>query len=400
MQIHRRVWLVVWGVLLLAADSQVIAQDAREEFSLHPDEQAKQLERPDAVAALVQTTAFIRAGKARSEFRVSGRGLAVAVLDTGINAAHVDFAEGKDILAVRNFTGTGKAADANDGNGHGTNVSGIVAANRQNKGIAPDAKIVALKVLDDKGAGNFRSVEQALAWVLKNHKTHDITVVNVSLGDSLNYSTDSFKSGGVRDRIRKQVAKLRKQRIPVVVAAGNDFFKHKSKQGMGFPAIIRETISVGAVYDADIGPAKYKSGAAAKTTAAGRLTPFSQRLSPGKLASPNRTDIFAPGAPLTSSGTNGKTGQSIMHGTSQAAPVTSGVILLIQQLHKRALGELPKVDQIERWLRLGVVVNDGDDEKDNVTNTGLDYVRLDAYRSLSAVNAQIRVRLLKGDSKP
>jgi subtilisin family serine protease len=187
----------------------------------------------------------------------------------------------------------------------------------------------------------------------------------------------------------------------VVVAAGNDFFVHGSKPGMGFPAIIRECISVGAVYDGNIGSFKYKSGAIAKTTGAGRHTPFSQRLHPSLVSETNQdccTIVFAPGAPTTSSGITGNKSQSIQHGTSQAAPATAGVILLLQHLYqKHHPDELPEVSKLEAWLLTGGLVNDGDDEDDNVTNTGLDYFRLDAMAALSAANSELRADLIKSN---
>jgi len=88
---------------------------------------------------------------------------------------------------------------------------------------------------------------------------------------------------------------------------------------MDYPAIIRQTVSVGAVYDADEGGFNYASGAKAFSTRAGQITPFSQRLHP-TVNRITRTEIIAPGAPVTSSGINGPHGKSVQHGTSQATP--------------------------------------------------------------------------------
>jgi hypothetical protein len=56
--------------------------------------------------------------------------------------------------------------------------------------------------------------------------------------------------------------------------------------------------------------------------------------------------VFAPGAPVTSSGILGEHGESTQHGTSQTAPVTAGLVLLAQALHQRVTGELPTVDDV------------------------------------------------------
>jgi subtilisin family serine protease len=182
--------------------------------------------------------------------------------------------------------------------------------------------------------------------------------------------------------------------VAVVVAAGNDFFTHDSEQGMSYPAIFRETVSVGAVFDANEGSFSYISGAVAFSSDANRITPFSQRLH--ESVNPDtRTDIFAPGAPITSSGIADDHGESIQHGTSQATPVTAGVILLMQQYHLQLTDQLPSVDDLIMWLRNSSVhINDGDDEDDNVMHTGLDFLRLDALNALQTIRRHLRRRLL------
>jgi hypothetical protein len=183
------------------------------------------------------------------------------------------------------------------------------------------------------------------------------------------------------------IQQLRNAGIAVVVAAGNSFFNCKSEQGMGYPAIVSESISVGAVYDSNQGKFTYGSGAKANSTGPDRITPFSQRLH--ETSNPTaKTDIFAPGAPITSSGLTGEHGESIQHGTSQAAPVVSGVILLMQELYKREHKVLPTVDLLEQIMQTsGVPIKDGDDEDDNVKNTGLYFTRIDALNALNTIHA-------------
>src|SRR5688572_27807275 len=93
------------------------------------------------VPFLVEVDEFVRASQARQLFKVTGKGLCAAVLDTGVNTQHVDFA-GR-IAATRNFTpdNNGNANDATDGNGHGTNVAGIVLSNGDHVGMAPGASL-------------------------------------------------------------------------------------------------------------------------------------------------------------------------------------------------------------------------------------------------------------------
>jgi subtilisin family serine protease len=336
---------------------------------------------------LVQVDTLVRATKARQTFDVDGTGLAVAVLDTGLRATHVDFV-GR-VIAQHNVTtdNNGNADDAADGQGHGTNVTGIIAAGGMHMGMAPKVRIVPVKVLSNTGGGSFQGILDGLNWVSNHRVELGITAVCMSLGDGGNYQADDDFSV---DELRSAIAGLRALGVAVVVAAGNDYFSHSSQQGMAYPAIFRETISVGAVYDFDEGPFSYASGAEAFSTAPDRITPFSQRLHQ-KVHAQCRTDVFAPGAPVTSSGISNDESESVQHGTSQAAPVVTGICLLLQQYFKRCTGELPSVDKLEGWIRAGgVTIHDGDDEQDNVLHTDLDFVRIDAVKALDAVRRDLQ----------
>ena len=226
---------------------------------------------PDLTAALVEAEGLIRAKKGRDTFRVSGNGLTVAVLDTGLRVSHTDFA-GK-VLAQVNYTTDygGTLENADDQHGHGTNVGGIIVAKGIHTGIAPGANIIPIKVLTNSGGGSFQSIIDALQWVLDNHATYNISAICMSLGDGGNYRMEAELAGiaAVKDKI----AELRSRKIASVVAAGNDFFRHNSIQGMAYPAIIKEVVSVGAVYDENEGPMNYRGGAKAFTTEKDRITP-------------------------------------------------------------------------------------------------------------------------------
>ncbi len=343
---------------------------------------------------LSEAEGLIRARTARQQFKVSGAGLTVAVLDTGLNAGHVDF-RGR-VLPGRNFTTDGSPTDTTDRHGHGTNVAGIICAAADHTGIAPDARIIPLKVLGDNGGGDFRWVRNALDWVLANHAGLGISVICLSLGDRLNHSGDTgFPGDAIQDRLRRLTA----AGVICCVAAGNDYFTHGSRQGMGYPAIFRETVSVGAVYDANEGSFSY-NGAVAHSTAADRITPFSQRLHESA-AGAAATDIFAPGAPIRSSGIGGPRAESIQHGTSQATPVVCGVVLLLQNLHMRAFGRLPAAPDVLQWMRSSAVkIVDGDDENDNVTHTHQTFRRVDALAALEAANSSATLAVFMAGRTP
>ncbi len=358
--------------------------------AIKPIESPRQFDSPQLGLELVEVDNLVRATEARNAFTVDGSGLTVAVLDTGLRTTHVDFA-GR-VTAQRNFTtdNGGDADDATDGDGHGTNVGGIIVAGGDHIGMAPGAGIVPMKVLGNDGGGSFQAVEDALQWVIDNRDAHNITAVCMSLGAGDNHQEDDFSP---EPTLRKRLEDLRDLGVPVGIAAGNDFATHRSRQGMSFPAILRESVTVGAVYDDFAGPFSYGGGARAFSSAPDRITPFSQRLHED--VSPDcRTDIFAPGAPVTSAGIDNDHGESVQQGTSQATPCVVGIMLLMQQLHVRLTDRLPSVDQLVEWMRRsGETINDGDDENDNVRNTGLDFIRIDAFKALDAIRRDLQKEL-------
>ncbi len=360
-----------------------------------PVDTPRQFDEPMPDGFLKEVSSLIQAPKARRKFGVDGSGMTVAVLDTGLRSSHVDFS-GR-VLTEVNFTNDngGSSSNAADGNGHGTNVAGIIAANGDHVGIAPGANVIPIKVLANNGGGDFGMISDALKWVYDNREAYNISAVCMSLGDGGNYGSDGGPNSA--DAIKQWFKKLRDENVVVLVAAGNDFFRHSSTQGMGYPAILRECLSVGAVYDEREGSFSYGDGATVFESGRDRITPFSQRL---HLSRSNDcfTNIFAPGAPVTSAGINNDHGESTQHGTSQATPVAAGVVLLMQHFFKNANGRLPSVENIETWLtRGGVTINDGDDENDNVVNTGLNFTRVDAVGALRSIRRSIQKGRCSGE---
>jgi subtilisin family serine protease len=386
--IHKAVFA---GIVSISSVVPVWAQQ-QPDVSI-PGEPIQQLDEPELKMMLIESARLIHANEARQQFNVDGAGLTIAVLDTGLRVTHKDF-QGR-VVTSRNFT-TDNGNDpnnANDGNGHGTNVGGIAVAGDIHIGIAPRGSIIPLKVLSNTGGGSNANIASALKWVIDNREQYKITVVCMSLGGSTNHTDDA--QFATQD-IAKYINVLRAQKVAVVIAAGNDFFRHQSKEGMSFPGIVRGCVSVGAVYDANVGKFEYQSGAVAMTTDADRITPFTQRLHESTAPAACRTDIFAPGAPVTSSGIANDTGESIQHGTSQAAPMTAGCIMLLQQFYLRTTGDLPTVDQLENYMRTSATrLTDGDDEDDNVQNTNKQFPRVDVLAALSAVQRDIAVRAIR-----
>lgn len=331
---------------------------------------------------MVEVDDLVRASAARSQFAVSGKGLSVAILDTGIRQTHIDFA-GRIVDGI-NMTSNngGDRSNVRDGNGHGTNVAGIVAANGRHLGIAPNAGIIPVKVVENIGFSPFDYTVRGLEYVLEKHEELKIGCVCASIGDGDNH-TGIGKFG--KSKLLDLLAKLEESRVPVIIAAGNFYHRNQSRQGMCFPAISSHAISVGAVYDDTGGEVTYQDGAVAFSTKRDAVTPFSQRLH-GSFGGTSFTTIFAPGAPVLSTGISSDEGSSVQNGTSQAAPVVAGVVLLMQEYWLRLSGTRPTVAQIRQSLREGAItIFDGDDEHDNVQHSNLSYLRVDAIGALRAM---------------
>lgn len=292
---------------------------------------------------------------------IDGSGFATVIIDGGIDLDHPFFGD----RIVYSYDFADQDTDASDRDGHGTNVSSIVASSDETyPGMAPGADIIHLKVFSDDGAGDFSYTEQALQWVVANAEKYNIASVNMSLGDVQNWTTATSNYG-----LGDELAQLVEQDVIVVSAAGNDFFKFGSKPGVAYPAADPNSLAVGAVWDGNNGEASWRNGAIDFTTEGDRITSFSQR-------HPELTDIFAPGAYITGASPDG--GTSELPGTSQASPHIAGIAVLAQQLAQQELGRRLTFNEFRDLLQsTGVTINDGDDEDDNVTNTGADYKRVD-----------------------
>ncbi len=145
---------------------------------------------------------------------LTGKGIGVAVLDTGV-AKMPEFL-GR-LIATLNFTDD--RGTELDQNGHGTHVAGIIAAAGRNRfdeieGVAPGANIISLKVLDAKGRGFAGDVIEAIDWAIANRMRFNIRVINMSLGGPV---TQSWRE----DPLSQAVGRAYHAGITVVASAGN-----------------------------------------------------------------------------------------------------------------------------------------------------------------------------------
>src|SRR5436190_11266020 len=153
---------------------------------------------------------------------ITGAGTTVAVIDTGIDysiaALGGGFGKGKKVIGGYDFYQND--SDPMDNDGHGTMVAGVIAASEYTvngvtyRGVAPDAKLVALRVGTESSISD-DNIERALQWVIKNHNTYGINVVNLSLGSG--FYTDPQTDAQLSDEFKS----LHDLGIFVVAASGN-----------------------------------------------------------------------------------------------------------------------------------------------------------------------------------
>lgn len=251
--------------------------------------------------------------KVRKEFEIDtlyahnirGKNVGVVIFDTGIYGRHPDLAEG----ITGYFDAVYNRRNLYDDNGHGTHIAGIIGGrgrllNGKYRGIAPETRLISVKVLNKAGKGRNRDVERGVRWILANARNLNIRIVNMSIG----VSEQSEES-----ELVKNVERLWDAGIIVVAAAGNN---GPDKNSISAPGISRKIITVGS-YDDDreifVGENK-------------KMIHYSGRGPTG--ACIVKPEILAPGYEIVSCCASGNRYEA-KSGTSMATPVVTGLCALI-----------------------------------------------------------------------
>jgi len=312
----------------------------------------------------------------------TGEGVTVAVLDTGIDTDHPDlqddlldehcYLSAPDVCPCGGTSSHGPGC-AEDGNGHGSHVSGIVTSGGvvAPEGVAPDTGIIAFKVLNDSGSGWFSDVLAALDYII-GHPGDGADFINMSLtgGPWTTPCDDAWPE------MTTALDTLRSAGVSTFVATGND----ADKSHLGFPSCISSAVSVGDVYDANNLGAMIWSACTDWSTWADMVVCHSN--------SHDTLDLLAPGALITSSVNGGGTANN-WGGTSMAAPHAAAVAALMLDANPSATP-----DEIESCMKSsGVPVTDS---ANSVTTPRVD--------ALGAVNCNgtptLTIELFTSDLEP
>lgn len=246
---------------------------------------------------------IINADKVWTELNSTGRGVVIGIIDTGIDYTHPDLGGGIGATSkvIGGYDFVNEDSDPIDDHGHGTHVAGIAAANGAIKGVAPDAKLMAFKVLTAEGWGYDSWILAAIERAVdpdQNPNTNDaLDVVNMSLGRYAD-SNEPFSEA---------IHNATLVGVTFVVAAGNNW----NYQTIGTPGVAESAITVAATDQWDI---------TAYFSSKGPTDDYYIK-----------PDVAAPGVDIYSTFLGSQ--YQTLSGTSMASPHVAGAVALLLEEH-------------------------------------------------------------------
>lgn len=324
-EIERKSWLANAVLVTVDTDDVALADlgavdgvaRIHDNFDIEPPAPVPVRDEPDQSASVLETASEspnvtdgierIRAAEVWEEYGTRGDGVAVAVLDTGVDAGHPDIELADGDWAEFDRSGNATDSEPYDVNGHGTHVSGTVAggnASGTSIGVAPDATLMHGGVLTPEG-GSFMSLVAGMEWAVEN----DADVISMSVGET-----------GYHDEFVEPIRMATAAGVVVVASSGNS-----GDGSSDSPGNVYETFAVGATDDTDDiyynPPYGTSSGEVVDTDEAWADPPSEW---PEEYVVP---DVTAPGVDVKSAAPGG--GYSLDNGTSMAAPHVAGAVALV-----------------------------------------------------------------------
>ncbi len=249
-----------------------------------------------------------------------GAGSTVAIIDTGIDGAHASLDDLDDdnstydpkVIAFYDAVNNPAATNGTeifpyDDQGHGSHCAGTTAGtgapNYEHIGMAPQAFLVGVKVLDSAGSGSFATVMAGMQWTVDHRFEFNIRAASMSLGGPGPIEWTSSEE----DSVNRYANEMVRSGIALFIAAGNS----ATSGSIGTPGSAEDVITVGAL-DKDSGIAVYSSQGPSEE---GRIKP----------------NIAYVGSNVMSVEANSGTGYTDMSGTSMATPGAAGVAALMYQ---------------------------------------------------------------------
>jgi len=290
---------------------------------------------------------------------VTGKHESVCVIDTGVDYTHPawgecsnnSFLNGTCSKVIGGYDFVNSDSNPIDDNGHGTHVAGIVAStNETYRGIAPDANIIAIKVLDSSGGGSGPDLIDGIDWCVNNASKFNISVITMSLG-----TTELFASHCDNDDtlLTSSIANAIIKNISVIAATGNrksPTDSTPSTTGIASPACITNTTAVGGTTKSD-------------------AIDFNRN---------NITDLLAPGVNITSTKKGG--GFESLSGTSMATPHVAGAFALLRQYRRLEQNKVLTPAQIQDAL------NDTGKQIDDTSGSGFFFSRINIFKALLSLD--------------
>jgi subtilisin family serine protease len=227
-------------------------------------------------------------------YKTTGHGVTAYILDSGINATHVEF--GGRVRSGFNFPSPLPPSDCN---GHGTHVAGIVGSSVH--GVAKDVSLVSLRVLDCQNRGFVSDMVAGIEWAIADHQSGQAAVMNISIyTDSPSVSFDNAINAAIADG------------ITVCVLAGNGTANNSAATDACTisPARVTNAITVSATSIADVKASFANFGSC--------------------------VDLFAPGVQIESTWIGSDTAVAFDSGTSMSTPHVTGAAALYLENHRTA----------------------------------------------------------------
>lgn len=288
-----------------------------------------------------------------SGINLTGAGQSVCVIDSGVDyrqeslgaCSEEEFLSGNCSKVIGGWDFYNSDSNPMDDNGHGTHIAGIIAgngnlSNNGIKGVAPDSKIIALKVCSSNGLCPDSAISKAIDYCIGNKTRWNVSAISLSLGSGAyeSYCNDDSLADEINDAVANNIS--------VVVASGNS--GHSDR--ISSPACVEKAVSVGATDKSD------------------EIASYSNRNS--------LLDLLAPGSLIVSAGLGDGNELATKTGTSMATPHVSAAFALMGQFLSLS-GQNMSVSEIEENFKSGgKVIED---------SNGQNYSRIEIYDSLNSV---------------